>query len=71
MAFHLGLHCLNRLSLGTEIENIFEILTCDPFKYIMDHPIVLYAFIWENPSVYNGLTLFILMNYPIQIDTLF
>ena len=39
-AFYQGLHCLlipNRSS-GVEIYNCFEIITCNPFIYTMDHP---------------------------------
>ena len=39
-AIHQGLHCLlneNRSS-GKEIRYLFEIITCDPSIFIMDHP---------------------------------
>ena len=39
-AFHLGLHCLLRLkqSLEKGILFYFEIITCDPLAYTMNHP---------------------------------
>ena len=32
-----------------------EIITCDPTKYRMDHPNLLYQILWKNPLVYKGL----------------
>ena len=51
--FHQGLHCLLRLKQpsGTEIQHNTESSTCDPLKYKMGNPIL----IWENPSEYKGL----------------
>ena len=39
-AFHQGLHCLLRQKQISEkeIHFYFEIITCDPSIYIMDHP---------------------------------
>ena len=42
-AFHQVLHFLLRLkeSSETKLNHNLEISTCDPFKYIMDNPIVI------------------------------
>ena len=37
------------------VHNLLEISTCDPFKYIMDNPILIVIPVWENPSEYKGL----------------
>ena len=40
VAFHQGLHCLQRQNRSSEneIQYFLEILTCDPSMYIMDYP---------------------------------
>ena len=55
--FHQSLHCLLRLKepSGTEIHHYLEISTCDPLKYKMGNPILMYQNVWENPSEYKGL----------------
>ena len=54
-AFHLGLHCLLRLKQysGTEIHHNLENITCDPFKYTVDSPILIVLICMGNPSEYN------------------
>ena len=59
-AFHQGLHCLLRLKQPSVIEihhNLdWKKSTCDPLKCKMDHPILLlYQYVWGNPSGYKGL----------------
>ena len=38
-SFYHGLHCLLRQNRSSEneIQNFWEIMTCDPFIYTMDH----------------------------------
>ena len=58
--FHKGLHCLlifDKIDLPRKIYNIsFEIITCVPSKYTMDHPDVILCSSMGNPIVLKGLT---------------
>ena len=53
-AFHLGLHCLLRLTQPsrTKIHQNFENSTFESIKYTMDSAI-LYKYLWENPLGYK------------------
>ena len=54
VAFHQGLHCLlrSKQTSGTEIHHNLETFTCDPFKYKIGNPYLLYQYVWENPPEY-------------------
>ena len=54
-AFHLGLHCLLRLkrSSGKEIQSFFEIITCDPSIYTMNHPKFIASYQVEKIHLYT------------------
>ena len=56
-AFNQGLHYLLGLKQpsGTEIHQNSEKYICDPLKYTMTIPYLLYQCVWENPSEYKGL----------------
>ena len=49
-AFHQGLHCLlgQNPSSEKEIQDSFEIITCDSSIYIMDHPDFTVSNVMEN-----------------------
>ena len=53
VVFHQGLHCLlsKNQSSEKEIQYYFEIITCDPLIYTMDHPesflTLLYVASWK------------------------
>ena len=56
-AFQQDLHCLLRLKQhsGTEIHHNLETSICDPLKYKIGYPIIIYHYVWENPSYYKRL----------------
>ena len=53
--FHQGLHCMLILKqpLGTEIHHDLRNSTCDPFKYTVGSPYLLYQYLaWVQLSIF-------------------
>ena len=58
-AFHQDLHCLLSLKQpsGTDIHHNFKTSTCHPLKYKIGNSIIIYHYVWKNPSDYKGFIL--------------